>query len=62
MPYKSDAISTTVKKLNNQYFIPAIQREFVWNTDKIISLFDSIMRGYPIGSFLFLGTRTRKQG
>ena len=53
MPYKSDAISTTVKKLNNQYFIPAIQREFVWNTDKIISLFDSIMRGYPIGSFLF---------
>jgi hypothetical protein len=53
MPYKSDTIATTIKKLNTQYFLPAIQREFVWNTDKIVSLFDSIMRGYPIGSFLF---------
>ena len=53
MPYKSDTIATTIKKLNTQHFLPAIQREFVWNTDKIISLFDSIMRGYPIGSFLF---------
>jgi len=53
MPYKSDTIATAIKKLNTQHFLPAIQREFVWNTDKIISLFDSIMRGYPIGSFLF---------
>lgn len=53
MSYKSDTISTTVKKLNTQHFLPAIQREFIWKTDKIISLFDSIMCGYPIGSFLF---------
>jgi len=53
MSYKSDSVATTIKKLNAQYFLPAIQREFVWNTEKIISLFDSIMRGYPIGSFLF---------
>lgn len=53
MPYRSDPIATTVKKLNVQYFLPAIQREFIWDIDRIISLFDSIMRGYPISSFLF---------
>lgn len=35
------------------YVLPAIQREFVWSPDQIASLFDSLMRGYPIGSFLF---------
>ena len=34
------------------YVLPAIQREFVWGRDKITRLFDSLMRGYPIGSFL----------
>lgn len=53
MAYKSDAVATVIKKLNNNYFLPAIQREFVWGSDKIISLFDSIMSSYPISSFLF---------
>ncbi|EGO9390811.1 DUF262 domain-containing protein, partial [Enterococcus faecalis] len=29
------------------------QREFVWKPEQIERLFDSIMKGYPIGSFLF---------
>lgn len=37
----------------NDYVLPAIQREFVWSENQIIKLFDSLMRGYPIGSFLF---------
>jgi len=37
---------------NNQYLLPAIQREFVWEHTKIEWLFDSIMRNYPISSFL----------
>lgn len=53
MAYKSDTIAAVIKRLNNQYFIPAIQRRFIWDQDQVISLFDSIMRGYPIGSFLF---------
>ncbi|MFJ9738820.1 DUF262 domain-containing protein [Streptomyces sp. NPDC101166] len=28
------------------------QREFVWSRDKITRLYDSLMRGYLIGSFL----------
>ena len=37
----------------HEYVLPAIQREFVWEPDKITSLFDSLMQGYPIGSLLF---------
>ena len=36
-----------------EYVLPAIQREFVWSTRRIEWLFDSLMRDYPIGSFLF---------
>lgn len=38
---------------SHQYVFPAIQREFVWGREQISMLFDSLMRGYPIGSFLF---------
>ena len=53
MAYDSDTIATVVQQLNRKYFLPAIQREFVWGPDQIIELFDSIMRNYPISSFLF---------
>ncbi|MGL2794677.1 DUF262 domain-containing protein [Helicobacter pylori] len=50
-------IKEVVDELNGRYFLPDIQREYVWlqNADgkKIEQLFDSILRGYPIGSFLF---------
>ena len=32
--------------------VPAFQRKFVWNNEKKLDLFDSIKRGYPIGSVL----------
>jgi uncharacterized protein with ParB-like and HNH nuclease domain len=35
------------------YVLPSIQREFVWDTEQIETLFDSLMRDYPIGTFLF---------
>ncbi len=38
---------------NGELYLPAIQRHFVWKPDKIENLFDSIMLGYPIGTFLF---------
>ncbi len=51
------SIKDVVDGLNVRYFLPDIQREYVWlkNADekKIEQLFDSILRGYPIGSFLF---------
>lgn len=36
-----------------EYILPAIQREFVWWPEQICQLFDSLMQGYPFGTFLF---------
>jgi uncharacterized protein with ParB-like and HNH nuclease domain len=43
-----------------KYLLPAIQREFVWDTNQIERLFDSLMRDYPISSFLFWGVEKEK--
>lgn len=48
----------TIKKAidnidENFYLLPAIQRKFVWSSYQIEMLFDSIMRDYPINSFMF---------
>ncbi|MFC3167809.1 DUF262 domain-containing protein [Paracoccus fontiphilus] len=37
----------------NNYVLPAIQREFVWRPEQIERLFDSLLQGYPFGTFLF---------
>ena len=37
----------------NKYVLPSIQRDYVWSTEQIETLFDSLMRDYPIGTFLF---------
>ena len=47
---------------SRRYVLPAIQREFVWDANQIEGLFDSIMRGYPIGSFLFWKIHPDKLG
>jgi len=38
---------------DQEYILPSIQREFVWSPNQIELLFDSIMRDYPISTFLF---------
>ncbi len=37
---------------SNQLILPAIQREYVWKPSQVVKVFDSVMRGYPVGSFL----------
>jgi len=45
-----------LNKVNKIYFLPSIQREFVWlnnpHDKKIEKLFDSIFQDYPIGNLL----------
>jgi len=54
MSYIPKTISEVVSEyLNRTTFLPAIQREFVWNTYGIEKLFDSIMGDFPISTFLF---------
>jgi hypothetical protein len=37
--------------------IPAFQRGFVWDADRVAQLMDSIYKGYPFGALLFWRTR-----
>ncbi|MBY5834886.1 DUF262 domain-containing protein [Rhizobium leguminosarum] len=47
-------IKALLDKIASQdYVLPAIQREFVWWPAQICELFDSLMQGYPFGTFLF---------
>jgi hypothetical protein len=52
MSYTTETVAVVLPKLNNSWFLPALQREFVWDTDRICELFDSLMRAYPISSLL----------
>ncbi len=54
MSYIPKTISEVVLEyVDKTTFLPAIQREYVWETEGIEKLFDSLMGNYPIGSFLF---------
>ena len=53
MGYQTTTIESIIKDINYTYLVPAIQREFVWDAEQILDLFDSVVREYPIGSFLF---------
>ncbi|MEH2391123.1 MAG: DUF262 domain-containing protein [Nostoc sp.] len=45
---------------NGEYRIPIFQRDFVWKSSQMLELFDSILKGYPIGSLLFWKTKGYK--
>lgn len=51
--YFGARIADLLPKINREIFIPSIQRPYVWEPEQIIRLFDSLMRGYPINTFLF---------
>ena len=46
-------IKDAIDKIHSrQFLLPAIQRKFTWSSSQIEMLFDSILRGYPINSFM----------
>ena len=50
---KAITIKDAIDAINQRdYLLPAIQRKFVWSSHQICVLFDSIMRGYPINTFM----------
>jgi len=54
MSFQKQTIANTISAIHERkYVLPAIQREFVWKPQQILKLLDSIMRGYPISTFLF---------
>lgn len=61
MPGKT--IKSFINEINNTdsdgggLWLPNIQRYFVWDEDQMVKLFDSIMRQYPLPSFLIWKTK-----
>lgn len=55
MPYQTGfTIKNTLDAVESRKLVlPAIQREFVWRHDQICRLFDSLLQGYPFGTFLY---------
>lgn len=53
MEYIPVRVSDVIRQVNHDLYLPAIQREFVWGTNGVERLFDSIMTDFPIGSFLY---------
>lgn len=51
--YFGTRIADVLPRVNREIFIPSIQRPYVWEPEQIVRLFDSLMRGYPINTFLF---------
>lgn len=52
----TDLISEIQK---GQIKIPKFQRDFVWSIEKTAKLLDSILKGYPIGTFILWETNER---
>jgi uncharacterized protein with ParB-like and HNH nuclease domain len=62
MSYQKKKIYEVIQMIvRNELYLPVIQRKFVWKPNQIECLFDSIMRGYPIGTFLFWFVRGEKK-
>lgn len=54
MSYKSKVIKAVIVDIEaSKVYLPALQRKFVWKRHQIELLFDSLMRNFPIGTFLF---------
>jgi hypothetical protein len=45
----------------NKVVLPAMQRPFVWNEDRMIRLVDSLLRGFPLGATLLWKTKTMQR-
>lgn len=56
-------IKKTLDAVHRQELVlPAIQREFVWQPRQICGLFDSLMQGYPFGTFLYWNVQPENSG
>lgn len=62
MNCKNKTVKDIMEKIDSkEILLPAMQRKFVWEEDQIITLFDSIMKGYPFGTFIFWNISDRSE-
>ena len=59
--YIDISIAYLIRQISKKEIVlPSLQRKYVWSHQQICQLFDSIMQGYPIGTFMFwkIGNRS----
>lgn len=56
LTYKPNSLASLISKKNRDIFLPHIQRPFVWELDQVYLFLDSLMKNYPIQTFLFWKT------
>ncbi len=67
MSYLGISVKEAINNINNDnngWFLPAVQRPYVWGSrheseQYICKLFDSILRGYPIGGLIIWNTEEK---
>src|SRR5437868_12085668 len=58
MSYKPRTLFRILEDISrNELLLPHIQRAFVWEDEQMARLFDSLMRNYPIQTFLLWRTK-----
>ena len=63
MYHTGETIKDTLDQiLKHELVLPAIQREFVWRPEQICRFFDSLMQGYPFGTFLYWRVNPENSG
>ena len=54
MHWETYTIKDLINEINNDKIVlPSLQRKYVWKPKQIENLFDSLMQGFPIGTFFF---------
>lgn len=54
MKFNSISIKQAMSQIAaGKIYLPPIQRSFVWDRDRIVNLFDSLYRDYPVGNCIF---------
>ena len=56
-----DYMTTVLERIvNGKMLVPKFQRDFVWSSSQMQDLFDSILKGFPIGSLILWTPETEK--
>ncbi|MBX0297537.1 DUF262 domain-containing protein [Haloarcula nitratireducens] len=49
---ETNTVAETLPQLNESLFIPCLQRDYCWSQKQVEMLWDSLLRGLPLGSLL----------
>ncbi len=58
---ENHTIADVLPQLNNSLFIPCLQRDYCWSQKQVEMLWDSLLRGLPLGSLLMWDSNVKNR-